>query len=388
MGPAETSGHLYPTPASPKPSSSRTFAVDDDDTVVADAPMDDNFFSGQDGTPITVEIDDPVQDDDGDSMDVDETSVDIDKTLLDTDETLLDIDETLDVQSADEDLEDVFQDPEDGDNSGAYGGDAGSHLPRTEGQTEIAKAVWTEEMVQTEEMAGLGICVNSTARVIVCLACSSAIKPSEIRQHLRKHQLLSSTTDTFFQDLIKTYDLIEDPVRARPGRIITAIYGLELFTGFFSCDTCGHAYKLEKKAKQHVSRTPSCDSYSRRYTQILRPSAKQGYFGVDLSSTTEPIEDPLDPLIYLEKKFAPPLFQQIPITCPSPRDANHFLNLEHWNKHVEGRTGADLINVTREREPELRAEVRVAVERYARDAVKCLERVDNEFKKVIGDYLG
>ena len=354
---------------------------------MADATMGGIFFSGQDGTPIAEETSNTI-DDDSDLMDIDETLADIDETLVDIDETLVDDSGALDIQSSDEGPEEISLDPEDGDDSGTYGGDAGSHLPRTEDQTEIPKAVWTEEMIQTEEMARLGICINTTAKVIVCLACSSAIKPSELHQHLRKHELSLSTTSTFCQDITETYDLIDDPVRSRPGSIITAIYGLELFTGFFSCDTCGHAYKLEKKVKQHVTQTPSCGSYSQRYTQIFRPSAKQGYFGVELSSITEPIEDPLDPLAYLKKKFAPLPFQQIPITCPSPRDANHFLNLEHWNKHVEGRTGADINHITREREPELRAEVRVVVERYARDAVRCLEKLDNEFKKAIGDYLG
>lgn len=342
---------------------------------MADTTTDEDFLSGQDGTPIAV-------DNDRDLMDVDQTLVDIDDNMADIDENLTDIDE---------DSTDINENSTDIDDSGTYGGDAGSHLPRTEGQTEIPKAVWTEEMIQTEEMARLGICVNTMAGVIVCLACSLAVKPSELRQHLRKHQLLLSTTDTFCQDLAETYSLIEDPVRSRPGSIITAIYGLKLFTGLFSCDTCGYACKLEKKMKRHVTQTPSCESYSQRYTQIFRPSAKQGYFGVKLSSITEPIEDPLDPLdplTYLKKKFAPLPFPQLPITCPSPRDANHFLNLEHWNKHVEGRTGADIIHVTREREPGLRAEVRVVVERYARDAARCIEKIDHEFKKTIGDYLG
>lgn len=115
---------------------------------------------------------------------------------------------------------------------------------------------------------------------------------------------------------------------------------------------------------------------------------KQRFFGVKLPSTTEPIEDTLDPLTYLKKKFAPPPFSQIPITCLAPHDANHFLTLEQWDRQVKGKTGADIHHATQEREPELRVEARDIVERFAMDTVVKLAGTDNELKAVIGDYLG
>jgi hypothetical protein len=112
------------------------------------------------------------------------------------------------------------------------------------------------------------------------------------------------------------------------------------------------------------------------------------YFGVQLQRASNAVEDPSDPVVYLKAKFSPPPFNQVPITCPAPCDTNHFLNHAHWHKHVEGRTGAEIHHVVREREPELRAEVRVVMERYAKDAIKKLEKLDDEAKGAIGDYLG
>jgi len=69
------------------------------------------------------------------------------------------------------------------------------------------KAGWSEDTVQTEAMARLGLCVNTAARVVVCLDCASAVQPSELARHFSKVHPPMSTTASYCEELLKTYDL-------------------------------------------------------------------------------------------------------------------------------------------------------------------------------------
>ena len=322
---------------------------------------------------------------DDDVFDYDMT---MEENLADAEETLVD---SSAVHDMDEDLEENFPD-NDGNGDYIEGGHHGNDSDNDDGppapDMHNLRAEWSEDTIQTEAMSQFGICVNVVARVVVCIACASVIRPLELAPHFSKSHPPMSIAPTFYQELIETYGLHEDPLRSRPGMIITAIYGLDLVDGYLSCDNCGYACKTEKRIKTHTGKSRGCSSYRRRYVQAFRSSSNQMYFGVKLQHTSELTEDPLDPVAYLKARFAPLPFNQTPISCPAPRDANHFLNLEHWHKHVEGRTGAEIHQVVREREPELRKEVRIVMERYAKDAIKKLEKLDDEAKGAIGDYLG
>lgn len=254
---------------------------------------------------------------------------------------------------------------------------------------EFPKAEWSEDMVQTPTMQQVGICVNTVAKVIICLACSSAIKPSELNQHLRRVHKPVSVTPSFGDELTSTYDLHENPFSSPPGSIITAIYGLDLVAGYFACDTCGRAYQSEKTAKEHLTKSKRCKNYRQRFAQTFQPTSGRMYFGVELNPMVDEPEDPLDPLLYFTTNFAEPLFSDIPILPPdASRDTNHFLNEEPWLDFVKGKTGRQLNDLVRVREPELRKVVRTCVDRYTLDAIKDLKEVDHEARATIGDYLG
>ena len=135
----------------------------------------------------------------------------------------------------------------------------------------------------------------------------------------------------------------------------------------------------------------NCKSFCSRPVQTFRPTTKRCYFGV--VSEPECAEDstktPLDPLTYLRKKLAPTSFSDIPIGSPkSARDANRFLALEKWDLYVQGRTGAEIMDILREREPEFRKDVRVCVERFAANITLKLTKVDNEVRAAMGNYVG
>jgi hypothetical protein len=325
-------------------------------------------------------------------MDEDEDAYDYDMTLGDTpmdEEHFNDADETLVDISGSHNLEELKGDPQtfDSNDDDNYDNDCNSDDGSHSSDLGKPKARWSEDTVQTGPMSQLGICVNTVARVVVCIACASVIKPLDLPVHFRKAHPPMSITTAFCQELADIYNLLEEPLRSRPGKIITAIYGLHLIDGLFSCDTCGYACRTENRIKIHTRESQGCNCYRPRLVQAFRPN-NQMYFGVRLQPASDVVKDPLDPVAFLKAKYSPPPFGQVPIKSPDPCDAHHFLNLEQWHRHVEGKTGVEIHQVVREWEPELRREVRIVVERYAKDAIGKLEKLDHEAKGAIGDYLG
>ena len=251
-------------------------------------------------------------------------------------------------------------------------------------------AGWSEDTVQTESMAQLGICIDKVARVIVCIACASVIKPTELSEHLTRTHAPITISAGFSQELADTYDLRTN-LDSRPGFIITAIYGLNLLGGFIACDTCGYACKSDQAMAKHIKELEGCRTSKACLVQTFRPSSKRYYFGVRLNSEhpEEPATHSLDPVAYLKSKFAPTPFSETPVKSPSAaQDTNHFLGIEKWHLYVEGKLGSEMMHAVREREPALREEVRICVERFAADIAVKLAKVDHEVRAAMADYIG
>ena len=234
-----------------------------------------------------------------------------DDDVYDYDPTLED--ELMDEQHFDDADKTLVND--DGSNYGdGNGNDNGPLAP----DTRNSKAKWSEDTIQTEAMSWLGICINTAARVVVCIACASVIRPLELPTHFSKTHPLMSISATFCQELTNTYNLCEDPLGSQPSTIITAIYGLDLMTGYLSCDTCGYACRTENHIKTHIGKAQECRTYRCRYAQAFQLSSNRMYFRVMLQHASDQIKDPLDPVAYLKAKFTPLPFNQVPISCPAP----------------------------------------------------------------------
>ena len=245
---------------------------------------------------------------------------------------------------------------------------------------------WTPETVQTQDMEKLGIIVNTTARVVVCLYCRTVVKPKALHHHINYTHRLLSATHLFCSNLTEEYNLIEEPQQQHG--IKMAIFGLPIFQKYLSCDLCGTAFQTRSSMLRHIKESSNCStaSHRERDAQAFFPGSNMMFFAVVLPSTS-PAPDPNDSVALIKKLFSPPKFQNIPITpATSFRDANHFLRIEHWDKYVEGLTGAQIQKIARERKPELRALVLPVVESYARSAVNGLMKTDHAIKVAIGDY--
>src|SRR5579872_6266031 len=146
----------------------------------------------------------------------------------------------------------------------------------------VPMSLWSSDMVQTEEMGRVGICISTVARVVVCIACRSAVKPSDLQEHMRKTHSPIQVTDSFCQDLRTAYSLCENPINSRPGTIINAIYGLDLKAGLFACNTCGYAFRTSTRVKSHVKNTEGCKSFQKHHAQTFQSTSNRCYFAVKL----------------------------------------------------------------------------------------------------------
>lgn len=214
------------------------------------------------------------------------------------------------------------------------------------------------------------------------------IRPSALHQHINHthHPLIA--TKKFCSTLVREYELVEEPQRLH--RVVTAIFGLPLFpTGYLSCDECGATFQTKASILRHRNDVSKCASasYRERCAQAFFPESNRMFFGVVVPSTSP--SSSKDPVVLIKKMYSPPDFSKVPINSASTfRDVHHFLRVENWAKHVEGMTGEAIPKAVRDREPELRENVRLIVEAYSKDMVKELLGTDHAIKIAIGDYNG
>ena len=244
----------------------------------------------------------------------------------------------------------------------------------------------TEETIQTEAMKKVGIVVNTATHVVICLGCRVAIRPTSLSSHIaRVHSL--PVDHSFCESLVEKYKLHKEP--GRPGKVVQAIYGLDVFPDYLSCDNCGAAFLTRVSITRHHKEAPDCQyaGHMKRFAQSYNPGSGRMFFGVTVPEPS-PIDLGPDPVSLIKNSFSPTSFQALPIQAIGFRDSNHFLAVENWADHVDGLTGEEIQHIVREREPELRERVRGIVLGYANDAVQALGNEQHAVKVAIGDYNG
>jgi hypothetical protein len=244
----------------------------------------------------------------------------------------------------------------------------------------------TEDTIQTDQMGKAGIIVNSALRVVICLGCRAVVKPAVIYEHVARGHSLPVSRD-FCQGLAKTHNLHKEPTR--PGKVIEAIFGLDITPDYWSCDNCGAAFQTEVSVARHHRENLDCHSatHTQRLAQSYAPTSNRMFFGVTLPATPPSLLGP-NPVSLVKNAYSPTPFQELPIQAIGFRDANHFLTIEKWSDYVAGMTGEGIHAIVRESEPELRVLVKKIVLAYAKEAVGDLGSAENAVKVAIGDYNG
>lgn len=198
----------------------------------------------------------------------------------------------------------------------------------------------TEDTIQTEQMKAAGMIINTAMKIVICLGCHLVIRPSSIHSHFSQLHSLP-VTRKFCQGLSGTYNLHKEPLR--PGKIVDAIYGLEVFAGYLSCDNCGAAFKQSASAVRHHREEADCGSatHTERFAQSYSAKSRRGFFGVNIPSDSHS-DAGANPVALVKKSYSPTPFHALPIRAIGFRDSNHFLAIEKWQEYLEGMTGQQI----------------------------------------------
>ena len=83
---------------------------------------------------------------------------------------------------------------------------------------------WMLETIQTSEMERVGIIIDITSRIIICINCRLMVKPKSLHHHLNHIHHPFTATHGFCSGLMREYDISNVPLQ--PCSIKAVIFGL------------------------------------------------------------------------------------------------------------------------------------------------------------------
>lgn len=162
------------------------------------------------------------------------------------------------------------------------------------------------ETLQSANMQKLGIAINLTHKLVICLGCHSAIVLGKLFSHVQKPryhekkdfqkgQWLSFATQEFCDNLVDHHHLA-DPYLKQPTTIIPAIPGLTIPTEMTLCTHCGYGARQEITVKRHTLSICPEGKISKGHAQTFFPTSLRHYFAVNLPSGSNGNSNMRDPV--------------------------------------------------------------------------------------------
>ena len=253
-----------------------------------------------------------------------------------------------------------------------------------------ASVPWGDDVIQDQEMLGLGLVVYLPLHILICIGCKTVVDPKGIYDHVRGDRPSVQVTKSYCLSLEKRFSLTPKAgLEAKRPLLRSAIPCLKIREGLVRCTECNHA--MEHKRSFHGAH--SCTNstiVSSLASQSFFPHEHQGrYFGVTLP--TQPREEhPVDVVQAFKDAFPNPSPANVPIRLPDDaREANHFLATQNWIPALDGLTGGEIEDVIKGANPDLRPLVSAAITRYIFRVAKGLEDIGSHSPRVsMGSYTG
>jgi hypothetical protein len=239
-------------------------------------------------------------------------------------------------------------------------------------------------------MRKYGFIVNMEWKLPICMTCHSGINTNGMYEHLNKELkgLGLSVSREYCKAVKEEYGLLSRSSLKSPTSVILAIYGLPIKHDLYYCDKCGYAAHTKTTLVAHKK----CGGYKILCgpAQTFFPTTGEKFFAVidPLAKVTKPV-DPTSIAARFKSQFTPAPSSDRLITIPSNnRDVSHFLSLGNWFQEVEGLTGREAYDITRNSLPNLRGLVRQSMNLYVDAMNKELLEEDFAVKVAMGDYNG
>ena len=252
------------------------------------------------------------------------------------------------------------------------------------------------ETIQDKKMELLGIAVNPEHKIVICVQCKTTLTPPSLYRHVRlqKPQLHNSlgnfrpgqslefASKAYFNNLVKVYG-IGDPYKQVPKTRVPAVPGLQIYKNMLCCSKCGKA--LANRSSFSLSSCCGRGQLVRGPAQTFSNYSRGHYFAIELPVRSKP--DSEDRVALFNKQFASnPRKESRICGASNPHEMNLFLKQDNWLREVEGMTGSQTVNISRNALPHLRKAVGDTISRYASKLVLALSSGDASHGLSIGDY--
>ena len=288
--------------------------------------------------------------------------------------------------------------PNDGQDEDADPGSHGDNQGAGDGIQEAdrdpsTQVEWGPDTVQDSEMRTYGFLVNTKWKLAICVGCRSGISAESLWKHLNSHlkEFGLRVSQAYCSSIVGKYGLLTRNTLKSPTSIIPAIYGLPIRPNLQYCSECGYAARARSTMLRHKNEGCKDSKILHGPAQTFFPTPRgQCFFAVKIPQpkATKPA-GPVSISSRFKAQFAPALFCDQLITIPSNnRDVNHFLSLGNWFQEVEGLTGSEAYDISRNSQSDLRSLVRQSMNTYISTMNEELLGEDFSVKVTMGDYNG
>ena len=195
------------------------------------------------------------------------------------------------------------------------------------------------DMIETPTLSQHNLAVNMVHRLTICLSCSYAVLPSQLKGHFQvcRQGLLSKREEDAITTVLESLDVNLTTLATKKEGVVN---GINWTTGY-SCTSCSAAFAIYSNIVSHYKDkhltlpAPSQEDCSTTI-QRLQNNNRSPWFAIQLPDPDAPIEDALGDLRNLLQPSPPDSSNH------DPRNVCPWLRFSRWHELVEGKEIKDL----------------------------------------------
>jgi hypothetical protein len=200
--------------------------------------------------------------------------------------------------------------------------------------------------LQTDLLLSLGLVVNTSHRILICLAYKGIIDLLDIRKHFQRHHQ-SDKTKLDIQDVLnkeakKLYPNLTY-LPTQPVTPIPPIYGLQdPVPNYLMCAKCNRCFASKKTYGQHSSCGTLSDLITTAAQRYINNTFKPWF---PVQATLPPHSDTTSCWAVYQSQLSATASSTVPLYSDDFKVLHQFLHGECWLQHVQGFKHEELIDL-------------------------------------------
>ena len=222
-------------------------------------------------------------------------------------------------------------------------------------------------------LSALGMVVNTSLHVFICIECGEGVEPTKFVSHVKKHNSFAKLPPSIVADLQAKYNIGSLGNAMYSDGRMKPVFGLSIEPHpLHFCGQCYRGYSTSDILRSH--QTSQCQaalaeqSYFLSYAQILTRGPQKRFFPIDTSLLSRRSDNPAYSAIFDASLPPPPDFGQIPVrSIEDSQNLDAFMHRQRWIDVLEGLVPADVAEATRLPDPNMEPigrEIQLAAHRF------------------------